>query len=233
MSVNFILLAKGTALHVAADEGGEPRPPEFSGDKLASFQEAGVAGRLVVVAAGENGTAEGIISGDVDMAFVGEDARFDLPVGEAGTEGEGDILMHGLEGLKDEGVTRGRGFNSLREGGVNHVDKEGRWEESDVGVVGVVQGEEVGTAGKGVRAGEEFAGDMDHFEVEVSKVDEPMRLSAVKRLGLSEIGEVLVVGEDLHRERGTVKIVAPGLQGANYCKEFAVVDVIVALGGGE
>ena len=74
---------------------------------------------------------------------------------------------------------------------------------------------------------------MDHFKVEVSEVDEPTRLAAVKRLGLSEVGEVLVVGEDLHRERGTVKIVAPGPQGANHCKKFAVVDVVVALGGGE
>ena len=127
MSVNFILLAKGTALHVAADEGGEPRPPEFSGDKLASFQEAGVAGRLVVVAAGENGTAEGIISGDVDMAFVGEDARFDLPVGEAGTEGERDILVHGLESLEDEGVACRGGLNTVGEGGVDKINEERRW----------------------------------------------------------------------------------------------------------
>ena len=74
---------------------------------------------------------------------------------------------------------------------------------------------------------------MDHFEVKVGKVDKPTRLAAVERVGLSEVGEVLVVGEDLHRERGTVKIVAPGLQGTKYCKEFAVVDVVVALGGGE
>ena len=30
--VNLILLAKGTALHVSADEGGESGPPKFSGD---------------------------------------------------------------------------------------------------------------------------------------------------------------------------------------------------------
>ena len=88
-------------------------------------------------------------------------------------------------------------------------------------------------AGKGIRSREEFSGDMDHFKVKVGKVNKPTHLAAVKRLGLSEVGEVLVVGEDLHWERGTVKIVAPGLQGANHCKEFAVVDVVVALGGGE
>ena len=42
--VNFVLLAKGAALNVAADEGGKSRPPEFGGDELACFQEAGVAG---------------------------------------------------------------------------------------------------------------------------------------------------------------------------------------------
>ena len=42
--------------------------------------------------------------------------------------------------------------------------------------------------GKGVRAGEELAGYVDHFEVEVSEVNKPTRLVAVKRLGLTEIG---------------------------------------------
>ena len=35
--VNLILLAEGTTLYVAADEGGKTGPPEFSGDQLASF----------------------------------------------------------------------------------------------------------------------------------------------------------------------------------------------------
>ena len=42
-----------------------------------------------------------------------------------------------------------------------------------------------------------------------------------------------MVGEDLHGERGAMKVVAPGLQGTDYRKEFAVVDVIVAFSGGE
>ena len=119
MCVNFILLAKGTTLHVSADEGGESRPPKFSGDQLACFQETGVAGRLVIMAACKNGVAEGVICGDVDTAFVGKDARFDLPVSELRTEGERNVLMHGLESLEDEGVTCGGGFNAMREGGVN------------------------------------------------------------------------------------------------------------------
>ena len=52
-------------------------------------------------------------------------------------------------------------------------------------------------------------------------------------MGLTEIGQVFVVGEDLYREGGTVKIVAPGFQGANDRKEFPVIDVVIALGRGE
>ena len=50
MHVNLVLLAKGTAFHVAADEGGESGPPEFGGDQLSGFQEAGMSGGLVIVA---------------------------------------------------------------------------------------------------------------------------------------------------------------------------------------
>ena len=71
MRVDLILLAKGTALYVAADEGGEPRPPKFSGDKLVCFQETGVAGRLMVMAACENGAAKGIICVTRDVLLVG------------------------------------------------------------------------------------------------------------------------------------------------------------------
>ena len=35
--VNLVLLTKGTALDVAADEGSKAGPPEFSRDQLASF----------------------------------------------------------------------------------------------------------------------------------------------------------------------------------------------------
>ena len=50
MCVNLVLLAKGTAFDIAADEGGESGPPEFSGDQLSSFQETGVSGGFVIVA---------------------------------------------------------------------------------------------------------------------------------------------------------------------------------------
>ena len=52
-------------------------------------------------------------------------------------------------------------------------------------------------------------------------------------MGLTEIGKVLVIGEDLDREGRSVEIVAPGLQGTKDSEEFAVVDVVVTFGGGE
>ena len=71
--------------------------------------------------------------------------------------------MHGLEGLEDEGITCGGGFDAVGEGGVDEVDEEGWWEEGDIGVVRVIGGEEVRTAGKGIGSSEEFSGDMDHL----------------------------------------------------------------------
>ena len=188
MCVNFVLLTKGAALNVAADKGGESGPPEFGGDQLACFQEAGMTGRLVIVAALKNGVAKGIVCGNVDTAFVGEDAGFNLPVGQSGTEGERNVFVHGLESLEDEGVTCGCGFNAVGEGGVDQVDEEGWREEGYVGVIGIVRGEKIRVAGKGIRSGKEFSRYMDHFEVEVGEVNEPTCLVVVERLGLSEIG---------------------------------------------
>ena len=53
----------------------------------------------------ENSVTEGVIIGDIDTTLVGQDACFDLPIGKAGTEGKGNVVVHGLEGLKDKGVT--------------------------------------------------------------------------------------------------------------------------------
>ena len=130
---------------------------------MPSLQEAGVAGGRMIVAALEDGTAEGIVRGDIDTSFVSEDACFDLPVGEAGTEGERDVLVHGLESVENEGVSRRRGFDAMGEGGVNKVYKEGWRQEGNVRVVRIIGREEVWSAGEGVRARKEFSGDMDHL----------------------------------------------------------------------
>ena len=163
MRVNLVLLAKGTALDIAADKGGEAWPPEFSGDQLASLQEAGMTGGFMIMAALEDGAAEEVVCRDVDATFVSEDAGFDLPVSESGTEGKGNVFVHGLESLEYKGISRRGGFDMVGEGGVNKIDKEGWWKEGDVGVVGILCGEEVGSAGEGVGASKKFSGDMDHL----------------------------------------------------------------------
>ena len=47
---------------------------------------------------------------------------------------------------------------------------------------------------------------MDHFQVKVSEVDEPVGLSTVESLGETEVGEVCVIGKDLYREWGSIEV---------------------------
>ena len=113
-------------------------------------------GSFVIMALFKDGMADGVIIRDVDSAFVGEDAGFVLPVGEAGVESEGDGSVHGLEGLKYEGVIGRGGLNTIREDGVDDADKERWWDK-------IRGGEEIRVTGECVRARKEFARDMDHF----------------------------------------------------------------------
>ena len=50
MSVGFVLLAFSAAFDILPDKGSEAWPPELCGNQLAGFQEAGVAGRFVIMA---------------------------------------------------------------------------------------------------------------------------------------------------------------------------------------
>ena len=65
-----------------------------------------MTGAFVVMAPLENSVMKGVIIGDIDAALIGQDACFNLPVREAGTEGKRDVVIHGLEGLENEGVVR-------------------------------------------------------------------------------------------------------------------------------
>ena len=69
---------------------------------------------------------------------------------------------------------------------------------------------------------------MDHLEVKVGEVDEPLCLSAIEQLGLAEVGKVFVVCENLYRERRAVEVVTPGFQGADDREEFLIIDVVVS-----
>jgi len=76
----------------------------------------------------KDGMADGVVIRDVDSSFVSKDSGFMLPVGEAGTEGEGDGSVHRLEGLEYEEVIGRGGLNVVREGSVDDADKKG-WRE--------------------------------------------------------------------------------------------------------
>ena len=97
----------------------------------------------------------------------------------------------------------------MGEGDVDNIDEERRGKESDPIVVIIGVGKEVRATREGIRAGEEFSWDVDHFQVKVRKIDEPASLSPVEVLGGTEVSEVLVVGEDLDWERGSVEVVSP------------------------
>ena len=47
---------------------------------MARFQEAGVTGGFVIMAAFQDGASEGVICGNIDTALVRKDAGLDLPV---------------------------------------------------------------------------------------------------------------------------------------------------------
>ena len=53
---------------------------------------------------------------------------------------------------------------------------------------------------------------MDDFQVKVRKVKQPSSLATVEVLCLTEVCQVLVIGEDLDGKRGSVEIVSPGFQ---------------------
>ena len=99
MHVGFVLLVFSTALDITMNKGGKAWPPEFGGNKLTSFKEARVAGGFMVITSFKDGTEEGVVSRDVNTAFVGEDSHFNLPVGKMGAEWKGNILMHRLKCL--------------------------------------------------------------------------------------------------------------------------------------
>ena len=63
-----------------------------------------MASSLVIMAMGEDGASEGVLRGDVDTTFVGQDVVIELPVQEAGPEGSGDVLQGHLQVLEDKGV---------------------------------------------------------------------------------------------------------------------------------
>ena len=52
-------------------------------------------------------------------------------------------------------------------------------------------------------------------------------------LGGVEEGEVFVIGENLDKEWGAMKVVMPGFESANNGEEFPIVDIVVTFCGEE
>ena len=74
---------------------------------------------------------------------------------------------------------------------------------------------------------------VDHFQIEVGEIEEPTGLSAIEVLSLAEVGKVLMVGEDLNRGGGALKVMPPSFQSADDGEEFPIEDIIVSFGGVE
>ena len=72
-----------------------------------------MASSVVVMATLENGLVERVVSRDIHVTLIGQDACLNLPVGEAGSERKRDIFVHGLEDLENEGVTGRGGFDAV------------------------------------------------------------------------------------------------------------------------
>ena len=51
VSIHLVLLTGGTAFNILLDIGGQAKPSELSGDKLASLKEAGVTSSFMVMMA--------------------------------------------------------------------------------------------------------------------------------------------------------------------------------------
>ena len=94
VGISLVLLAGCTAFNVFADVGGKAGPPELCGDELAGFQVAGMTSTPMIMATLENSVTEGVVIGDIDATLISQDARFNLPIGEVGTEGKRDVIVH-------------------------------------------------------------------------------------------------------------------------------------------
>ena len=91
----------------------------------------------------------------------------------------------------------------------------------------------VGAARESVWGTEVFSWDVGKVEIKLRDVEKPASLATVEFLGLSEIGEVFMVSEDLDWGGGSKEIVSPGVQGSHDCEEFSVIDIIVSFGWSE
>ena len=103
----------------------------------------------------EDGVAEGFIIKNINTSLVGKDASFDLPVGQARVEREGNVLVHRLDGMEDKGAASGGRLNAMGEGHVDYIDEEGWEKEGDSIIVVICMRKKVWTSGEGIFVNDE------------------------------------------------------------------------------
>ena len=101
MGVDLILLARGTPADITADVRGEARPPKLRGNKLASFEDTGVASSGVVMVVSYDSVAQASVSGDIDTVLISQDASVVMPIRKVGAEGGRGSTRESIEGIED------------------------------------------------------------------------------------------------------------------------------------
>ena len=145
-------------------------------------------------------------------------------------EGSQDFPREGVKGIEDQWVGCGGRAEFVGEGGVNKIDEEVIWEESDCLIIGVRGWYMIWATGQGIRGTKVFPRDVLEGEVEFGEVKQPLRLSPIQIAGVSEIGQVFVVREDPDSSGGPEEVVSLGVQCSHYSQQFLVIDVVVAFG---
>ena len=124
MGVHLVLLARGTAADITANVRGKARPPKLRSNKLASFEDTGVARSGMVMVTGYDRVAESSIRGDVDAALISQDPCIIMPIGEVRVEGSGGGTGESVESVKDQWVRSRGGAKFVGKRCVDEVDKE-------------------------------------------------------------------------------------------------------------
>jgi hypothetical protein len=113
VGICLALLAKGATFDVFANKVGKTRPPVFGGNELAGFKITWMAGRGVIMRTSDNVTAKRTRVRDIDSILVGKEAPVDPPIREARTEGKGNGVIEGLEGILDKDIVTRSGGNEI------------------------------------------------------------------------------------------------------------------------
>jgi hypothetical protein len=217
VGICLALLAKGTTFDVFTNEVGKTRPPVFGSNKLVGFKITRMAGRGVIMRMSDDVAAKRTRVRDIDLILVGKEAPVNLPIREARTEGRENGAIEGLEGILHKDIITRSGGNEITQGSIDDPNEE-RWGKE--GHIFIVRGdgEFIRLVRQGVRPSKCRSRDMSDFKVEVSEIKKPVSLTTVQILGAMKEGEVFVICKALDRERGSVKVLAPGFKGADDCK---------------